>query len=182
MSTDQPNLLEMATALGASIALIILFVLLAMQYAHPVSMPIVPLIYIALLAIVLWRFVLPKTMGLSVDRTIFTRGETANVRLEIPNGAKRVEVGIRAEEVYERNTKSGELRKETVYEESRPLSTGVQGKQVVSFEIPKDAPPSIGPYGSFLGYEKVRLRWYIFADVDVPNASDIHSKIDLKVE
>jgi len=64
----------------------------------------------------------------------------------------------------------------------RPLPTGSQGKRVVSFEIPKNAPPSIGPYGGFLGYEKVRLDWYIFADADIPNASDMHSKAELKVE
>ena len=104
------------------------------------------------------------------------------VQMEIPGGARRVEIGIRAEEVYERTGKHSIMRKETIHEESRPLPTGSQGKQSASFEIPKGAPPSIGSYGGSFGSESVRLRWYIFADADMPNASDIHSKLDLTVE
>ena len=172
----------MRKALVAFVALVILFILLAMQFADPVRMPIVPLLYVAFLAFVLWRFVLPREIGLSVEPAKVARGETVQVRLNIPNGARRVEVGIMAEEIYERTGHHGFIRKETLHEESRPLPTGSQGKRVASFEIPKDAPPSIGPYGGFLNYEKVRLEWHIFADADMPNASDLHSKAWLKVE
>ena len=182
MSANQVNLEEMAKVTGAFIALVILFVLLAIQFAYPVSMPIIPLLYVAFLAFVLWRFVLPGEIGLSVDRAKIARGETVRVQMEIPGGARRVEIGIRAEEVYERTGKHSIMRKETIHEESRPLPTGSQGKQSASFEIPKGAPPSIGSYGGSFGSESVRLRWYIFADADMPNASDIHSKLDLTVE
>ena len=137
---------------------------------------------------VIYKLVRPFLAGrlkMSVDRAELARGETLRVEVEVPKNTRRLDVELRAEEMYETSGKHSKLYTEIAYQDARPMSGSmISGKVAHTFEIPKSAPPSIGPYdGGFIGYvRRVGLRWYVHAKADLPNALDKEGRVDIKVE
>jgi hypothetical protein len=123
-------------------------------------------------------------LNMKANRTELSRGETVSVEVEVPQNTRNLQVLIRAEEMYETGGKHGHLYRETAYEEKKPMSGSSGGKITHTFEIPKSAPPSIGPYAGSIGdyVKSVGLRWYIYAKADLPNALDKEGRIELRVK
>ena len=122
-------------------------------------------------------------LKMKADKLNLARGESVQLEIEIPKNARSVVATLFAEEIYMTNGENGKLYRERVYEVVKKMPLYSQtGSLKATFEIPKDAPPSIGLYNSYFGLARtVGLVWRVHAKADLQNAIDKEATLELKV-